>query len=33
MFFTPNIKYGEIVLAQLGNEAGVLGAAFLGNNI
>lgn len=30
MFFTPNIKYGDIVLAQLGNEAGILGAAFLG---
>ena len=33
MFFTPNIKYGDIVLAQLGNEAGILGAAFLGNNM
>ena len=33
MFFTPKIKYGEIVLAQLGNEAGILGAAFLGNNM
>lgn len=32
MFFTPNIKYGDIVLAQLGNEAGILGAAFLGSN-
>lgn len=32
-FFTPNIKYGDIVLAQLGNEAGILGAAFLGNNM
>lgn len=32
-FFTANIKYGDIVLAQLGNEAGILGAAFLGNNI
>lgn len=30
MFFTPNIKYGKIVQAQLGNEAGILGAAFLG---
>lgn len=27
--YTPNIKYGDIVLAQLGNEAGMLGAAFL----
>jgi len=33
MFFTPNIKYGNIVLAQLGNEAGILGAAFLGMNM
>lgn len=33
MFFTPNIKYGDIVLAQLGNEAGILGAAFLGSNM
>lgn len=33
MLFTPNIKYGNIVLAQLGNEAGILGAAFLGNNM
>lgn len=33
MFFTPNIKYGDIVLAKLGNEAGILGAAFLGNNM
>jgi glucokinase len=33
MFFTPNVKYGDIVLAQLGNEAGILGAAFLGNNM
>lgn len=33
MFFTPNIKYGDIVLAQLGNEAGILGAAFLGNSL
>lgn len=33
MFFTPNIKYGDIVLARLGNEAGILGAAFLGNNM
>ncbi|KUO67753.1 MAG: glucokinase [Clostridia bacterium BRH_c25] len=33
MFFTSNIKYGDIVLAQLGNEAGILGAAFLGNNM
>lgn len=33
MFFTPNVKYGKIVLAQLGNEAGILGAAFLGNNM
>jgi len=33
MFFTPNIKYGDIVLAQLGNEAGILGAAFLGSNV
>lgn len=33
MFFTPNIEYGDIVLAQLGNEAGILGAAFLGNNM
>lgn len=30
MFFTPNVKYGDIVLAKLGNEAGILGAAFLG---
>lgn len=30
MFFTSSIKYGDIVLAQLGNEAGILGAAFLG---
>lgn len=29
MFFTPKIRYGDIVLAQLGNEAGILGAAFL----
>ncbi len=29
-FFTSDIKYGEIVPAQLGNEAGILGAAFLG---
>ena len=28
--FTSDIKYGEIVPAQLGNEAGILGAAFLG---
>lgn len=33
MFFTPNVKYGDIVLARLGNEAGILGAAFLGNNM
>ncbi len=33
MFFTPNIEYGDIVLAQLGNEAGILGAAFLGKNM
>jgi len=30
MLFTSGIKYGDIVLAQLGNEAGLLGAAFLG---
>lgn len=29
MFFTPKIRYGDIVLAKLGNEAGILGAAFL----
>lgn len=33
MVFTPGIKYGDIVLAQLGNEAGILGAAFLGSNV
>ncbi|MDD3438490.1 MAG: ROK family glucokinase [Clostridiaceae bacterium] len=32
MLFTSGIKYGDIVLAQLGNEAGLLGAAFLGIN-
>lgn len=30
MFLAPGIKYGDIVQAQLGNEAGILGAAFLG---
>ncbi|MGE5630465.1 MAG: ROK family protein [Caulobacteraceae bacterium] len=33
MYFTPNIKYGDIVLAQLGNEAGIIGAAFLGQDM
>ncbi|MGE5679081.1 MAG: ROK family protein [Pseudomonadota bacterium] len=33
MQFTQNSKYGDIVLAKLGNEAGILGAAFLGNNM
>ncbi|MDD3704958.1 MAG: ROK family protein [Clostridiaceae bacterium] len=32
MYFTHRIQYGDIVLAQLGNEAGLLGAAFLGIN-
>ena len=32
MLFTSGIKYGDIVLAQLGNEAGLLGAAFIGVN-
>ncbi|MBB6217741.1 glucokinase [Anaerosolibacter carboniphilus] len=27
------IQYGDIVLAQLGNEAGIIGAAFIGENI
>ncbi len=30
MQFTCNVKYGDIVLAELGNEAGIIGAAFLG---
>lgn len=30
MYFTSNIKYADIVPAQLGNEAGIMGAAFLG---
>ncbi len=28
--FNANVKYGDITLAQLGNEAGIIGAAFLG---
>lgn len=32
MYFTSDIKYGDIVPAQLGNEAGLMGAAFLGIN-
>lgn len=28
--FNSNVKYGDIVLAKLGNEAGIVGAAFLG---
>jgi len=33
MVFTSGVNYGDIVLAKLGNEAGILGAAFLGNNM
>ena len=32
MLFASGIKYGEIVLAALGNEAGIVGSAFLGYN-
>ena len=30
MIFTKDVKYGEIVLAALGNDAGIIGSAFLG---
>lgn len=30
MIFTSDVKYGEIVLASLGNNAGIIGSAFLG---
>lgn len=30
MLFTKDLKYGEIVLAALGNDAGIIGSAFLG---
>ncbi|MCR1898979.1 ROK family glucokinase [Irregularibacter muris] len=31
--FSKEISYGDIVLAELGNDAGIIGAAFLGENI
>jgi glucokinase len=31
--FSKEIKYGDILLAELGNNAGIIGAAFLGENI
>ena len=30
MLFTKDLKYGEIVLVALGNDAGIIGSAFLG---
>lgn len=30
MLFTTGVRYGDIVLATLGNEAGIIGSAFLG---
>lgn len=30
MLFTTGVKYGDVVLATLGNEAGIIGSAFLG---
>lgn len=30
MLFTTSMKYGEVVLAALGNKAGIIGSAFLG---
>lgn len=30
MIYTPDIKYGDIVIATLGNNAGIVGSAFLG---
>lgn len=32
MTFCKEVKYGDIVLAELGNDAGIIGAAFLGEN-
>lgn len=31
--FSKEVKYGNILLAELGNDAGIIGAAFLGDNI
>lgn len=31
-FFSKKVSYGEILLAELGNDAGIIGAAFLGDN-